>query len=176
MSYIRKPRCDKGFTLLEVLISVFILGTGMLGIINLQTRALKDNLDAYLYSQATFLAYDMADRIRSNGEAWETADLSNFTPAYHFCSTLDPDTISVGAVPSMPQNCTEEVMAKYDAYRWKADVADILPNGTVSLSRVDDPITAAVDANEVVRVQISWDRANTQVTANSPTYLLDVRL
>jgi len=182
---VKKYQYTQGFTLVEVLISVLVLGMGMLGIINLQSRALMDNQDAYLRSQAIFLAYNMSDRIRANADEWRVGvtDLSNypvsFVPAYRFCSTYDPNVSSLVAVanpPATPANCTDTQVAAYDAYRWTADVVDMLPNGTVMLARVDDPNTATVSATEVIRLTVSWDRVSQHITASSPSYSLDVRL
>ena len=42
----------KGFSLVEVLIALFILSIGMLGILSLQTIAIRRNYNAYLSSVA----------------------------------------------------------------------------------------------------------------------------
>jgi len=42
----------KGFSLIETLIALFILSIGMLGILSLQTIAIRRNYDAYLSSVA----------------------------------------------------------------------------------------------------------------------------
>lgn len=55
-----------GFTLLEVLIALVVLSIGLLGIAALQGVGLRSSQGAYLTSQASLLAYDMADRIRAN--------------------------------------------------------------------------------------------------------------
>ncbi|QMU61945.1 MAG: type IV pilus modification protein PilV [Gammaproteobacteria bacterium] len=60
----RQQSC--GFSLLEVLIAVFILSIGLLGLAALHATSLKANHGAYHKSQATFLAYDMVDRLRAN--------------------------------------------------------------------------------------------------------------
>ena len=56
----------QGFTLIEVLIAVLVLSIGLLGLASLQAASLKNNYGAYMRSQASILANDMADRIRSN--------------------------------------------------------------------------------------------------------------
>ena len=58
-------RKQKGTTLIEVLIAIVIISIGLLSVAALQTVALKSNNGSYLRSQATFLAYDLADRIRA---------------------------------------------------------------------------------------------------------------
>ena len=59
---------NKGFTLLEVLITVVILAIGLLGLAGLQVNGMKNNLSAEQRGLASQLAYDMADRIRGNRE------------------------------------------------------------------------------------------------------------
>ncbi|WP_290704195.1 type IV pilus modification protein PilV [Amphritea sp.] len=60
-------RCfnERGSSLIEVLIAVVIISIGLLSVAALQTVALKSNHGSYNRSQATFLAYDLADRMRA---------------------------------------------------------------------------------------------------------------
>ena len=55
-----------GFTMLEVLIALFVLSIGLLGLAALQATSLALNTDSYLRTQATFFAYDILDRMRAN--------------------------------------------------------------------------------------------------------------
>lgn len=55
-----------GFTLFEVLISLFILSFGLLTILGLQTAALQRNIDAYFESLATIQAANLAECIHAN--------------------------------------------------------------------------------------------------------------
>jgi len=61
-----KHYTNKGSSLLEVMIAVFVLAVGLLGIAGLQVTAVKNNHTASLRSQSTQLAYDLADRMRAN--------------------------------------------------------------------------------------------------------------
>lgn len=56
----------QGATLIEVLVSMVILALGMLGLASLQVANLRNNQAAYYRSQATFLGYDILDRMRVN--------------------------------------------------------------------------------------------------------------
>ena len=60
---------QSGSSLLEVLVAVVILAFGLLGLAGLQISSVKSSHSAYLRSQATLLAYDMADRMRVAREA-----------------------------------------------------------------------------------------------------------
>src|SRR3546814_15761253 len=66
----------EGFGLIEVLVSMLILGVGLLGMIGLQMNALQFNQTAAFRSHATFLAYDIADRMRANAPAPMTGSYS----------------------------------------------------------------------------------------------------
>lgn len=56
-------------TLIEVLVALVILGVGLLGAAALQLNALKYTDSARMTSQASFIAYDLMDRIRANAGA-----------------------------------------------------------------------------------------------------------
>jgi type IV pilus assembly protein PilV len=60
---------SRGLTLVEILIALVILSVGLLGLAGLQTMSLKFNTSAYYRTQATQLAYDIADRMRANRAA-----------------------------------------------------------------------------------------------------------
>src|SRR5690554_6977331 len=64
-----EPVMQKGFSLIEVLITVLILAIGLLGLASLQANSLVGNQQSYMRSQATSLAYDMTDRLRANKRA-----------------------------------------------------------------------------------------------------------
>ena len=67
----------EGFTLIEVLVSLLILAIGVLGIIALQFKGLKYSYDANVRSQITFLANDVADKMRLN-----TVNAANYVANY----------------------------------------------------------------------------------------------
>ena len=55
---------QSGFTMIEMLVALVILSVGLLGVAALQTRGQQFNYEAYIHTQATFLAYDLTDRMR----------------------------------------------------------------------------------------------------------------
>jgi type IV pilus assembly protein PilV len=60
---------QEGMTLVEVLVALVILGVGLLGAAAVQLNALKYTDSARMTSQASFIAYDLMDRIRANAAA-----------------------------------------------------------------------------------------------------------
>jgi type IV pilus assembly protein PilV len=61
-----QTRPSRGFTLLEILVAMLVLAIGLLGVAAMQLRGLQYSHDAYLRSQISVLAYDIADRMRLN--------------------------------------------------------------------------------------------------------------
>ncbi|MFW9082623.1 type IV pilus modification protein PilV [Pseudomonas sp. P2757] len=60
---------QEGMTLIEVLVALLILTVGILGAAAVQLNALKYTDSSRMTSQASFIAYDMMDRIRANSGA-----------------------------------------------------------------------------------------------------------
>jgi type IV pilus assembly protein PilV len=66
MSRIRRPLPARGYSLLEVLITMFVIAIGLLGLVGLQARALTAEVEAAARGQALMLVNDMADRMEAN--------------------------------------------------------------------------------------------------------------
>ncbi len=106
-----------GFTLIEVLVSALILAIGLVGVAGLQAMSLKNNQSAYMRSQATALAYDLADRMRSNVEG---AEAGFYAPA--LAAPRSSCTTATG--------CSTQQMAQNDLSEWVGALAGNLPMGT----------------------------------------------
>jgi len=108
----------RGFTLIEVMICLFLLAMGMLGMTSLQNEALKHNHAAFIDSQAQYLLADMAERIRAN----------RGNDTYVMTYTESPPTQAVDCLTS---TCTSNQMAIWDLNQWRTKVtdADYLPQG-----------------------------------------------
>lgn len=57
---------QSGFLMIEVLITMFILVIGLLGVVGLQARAQQAETESYQRTQALVLLRDMADRVNAN--------------------------------------------------------------------------------------------------------------
>ena len=129
---------NTGFTLIEVLIAMLVLAVGLLGLAGLQATSLKNNQSAYNRSQATQLAYDLADRMRANVAGITT--YTAITPISTAVAQADCLTVST--------TCTPADMAQSDLYEWNLAVTATLPSGAVG--------TLAVAAG-LFTITINWD-------------------
>jgi type IV pilus assembly protein PilV len=127
----------RGFTLIEVLVTVIILAIGLLGIAGLQAIGLRYNQSALLRTQATQLAYDMADRMRTNNLGFSAGnyDLPAATAVAN-CSTTT--------------GCTPAQMATNDMSVWSTALSNTLPSGAgvvcIDSDQTDDPDTTSPTA------------------------------
>jgi len=64
-TYVSKQR---GFSMIELLVSMLVFAIGLLGIISLQTYSMRMTHDAELMGQASLLVNSMADKLRVQGE------------------------------------------------------------------------------------------------------------
>jgi type IV pilus assembly protein PilV len=74
-------RRQTGVTLIEVLIALLVMCVGLLGAAAIQLNALKFTDSSSISSQASFVAYDMMDRIRANSANVSQYVLTNLAAA-----------------------------------------------------------------------------------------------
>jgi type IV pilus assembly protein PilV len=74
-------RRQAGFSLIEVLVALLVMCIGLLGAAAIQLNALKYTDSSSLSSQASFIAYDMMDRIRANTDNISQYALTNLASA-----------------------------------------------------------------------------------------------
>lgn len=123
-------RHQEGATLIEVLIAIVVLSIGLLGLAGLQVTSVQSNHSAYQRSQATLLAYDLADRMRANRtEALTNAYLVDF-----------PTSSSSNAVTG--------TQAAKDKAEWLNNLARSLPNGTGRVQKTGNLVTIEVRWND----------------------------
>ena len=126
-----------GFTLLEVLISVLVLAFGLLGLAGMQTLTVKNNLIAEHRSRASLIAYDLIDRMKTNGSS-----------AGNYVSTFMLPTAAANQAGCLTlAGCTSAQMAQHDLFEWNQTIINTLPAGTGS-------VTLAVTTYTIT---INWD-------------------
>jgi len=87
---------QRGVGLLEVMIAVLVLGIGVLGVMALQTVAMKNTDSSAMRSQATVQIYAMFDLLRANNSK-KTGGISNLS-AFETAWTKASSSGSVGTL------------------------------------------------------------------------------
>jgi type IV pilus assembly protein PilV len=141
---------NSGFTLIEVLIAALILSVGLLGLAGLQAASIKNNLSAYNRSQATQLAYDMADRMRANKNASLDPATGNVIEAgAYLTATMALATAKAQESCAAVTGCSGAQMAENDLFQWNAALTGTLPSGTGTIT--------VVAATRVFTITVNWD-------------------
>ena len=123
-----------GFTLVEVLVALFVVALGIGGAAALQTLAVRAARDATHLSDGTRLARSLAERMRANPRALALPDEAN--PYL----TLDVDAAggagsSAAASPCYTDaNCDADALARFDVAEVAAALAR-LPGGRIRVCR-----------------------------------------
>ena len=160
-----------GFSLIEVLISMVVMGVGLLGLAGLQIASLKGTTNAHSRNVANMLVMDLADRMRSNpiGVAGGFYD----------------DPVSCGtAVQKCRINsfCTPKQAAKFDVQeilcgmkrgsKREGGVKNLLVNGDL---QVACPAGCGT-TNTIHNVTISWGERTIHKTQESGGNIIDQTL
>ena len=179
-----QSRAWRGFTLVEVLVALIIIGVGMLGIAKIQALAYASTGTAALRALAALEASSLAASMRANRGYWATqAATANQT----ITTSLTNITGSTDAVLTNVYNCalgggnapcSAQQMAAYDLHQWVSAINTLLPNVTSTVFCAA-PATAGYPID--CTIQLSWAERtagiNTQSQGNAmalPTYTLYV--
>ncbi len=151
---------NRGFSLIEVLIALVVLAIGLLGLATLQMTSLQFNSDAYLRSQATVFAYDIADRMRINMTgvvagnytvATET-DANGKASAYATCGPSGDGSCNCIGTAS----CSVANMATYDLGTWYDRLDRTLPGSSSKRATIESM------GSREFRITIKWDERDLQ--------------
>lgn len=107
----RRAQRQRGISMVEVLVTVVIISFGLLGVAGLLATGLRNNQSSEWRTQASILAYDMAERMRANRQA--------------ALDGLYATATSAGGVPGT------------DKTDWAANLAARLPSGSGTVAMTD---------------------------------------
>ena len=121
---------QSGVTLIEILVTVVITSIGLLGLAVMQNTSVKASFDSYLRTQASFIAYDIIDRIRANPTA----------TAYSL--TLGDDGTEVSCFEG--DTCDAGELRDFDIFYWRQNAQRVLPNSDVAIAFADPIYTITI--------------------------------
>jgi type IV pilus assembly protein PilV len=103
------PHTMRGLTLIEVLITLFIFAIGLLGVAGMQAIAKKANFEAVQRTTATFVAYDIIERMRANSD----------TLNLYLAAGIGGGSLAAPGTDCSAADCTTNELATYDLYSWE---------------------------------------------------------
>lgn len=160
---------QSGITMIEVLVTMVIVSVGLLGAAAMVINGLESNRNAYLRTQASILAYDMADRIRANSAEADSYDGFSFKAG--------------GALPEVPacvsssSGCNASNMGAVDRAQWAASL-DKSDGGVVLLPEAQGTITQSGDEFVVTVswVESQWSEGDGEVKDQIQSFALSFNL
>lgn len=129
----RRLKKNSGFSLIEVMIAVFVFATGILGIAGLQLKGLNMLSNSNSVSVAMLGINDLADRMRANP--------TGITDGAY--DSLDQDVTN----PNCGTSCTSSELAQLDVFSVYSQLDTGLPSATLSVSNV---------GNDIFTIEVTW--------------------
>ncbi|WP_354623370.1 type IV pilus modification protein PilV [Psychromonas sp. MME2] len=152
-------RCQKGSSLIEILVAIFILAAGLLGLVSVQMFSLKNVNNAQFQSIATTYAYDMAERMRSNRDAVSNGAYNNI-----LSTITDPNC----------SPCTSTHIAQLDGFQWNQQIqanvnAGGLPGGKGTVTKTGN----------IYKITVAWkeqQRSSAGGSVGDASFTLDIQI
>ncbi len=133
LSFSRSLKNQNGATMVEVMVSLFVLAVGMLGVLAMQVNSVQATKNASLASQANFLAIDIVESMRSAPSSPNSfvIAMGNPKPTGNTCTTKNTD-------------CTPQQLANWSLEQWLNNIESILPGGKGAVAFDGTTVTVTV--------------------------------
>lgn len=150
-----------GFSMLEVLITLFILSVGLLGVGAMQAEGLKTGSGSLLRSKAVVAVADITDRMRAN-----VAGLNDYS-------------LTLGGTISSPPNCatgpcSATQMAQFDMAQW-LQTLQAAGSGLPGAQAAILPLGAAGSGRFAFTVSWTDRQERNEAVATNEAYITEVQ-
>lgn len=158
---------QRGFSLVEVLVSILVLTVGLLGMVGMQAASLQSNREAKLQSSAVVLARELADMARGNKSEGIKATGNPYLGTFTSPLTYSAPTYCLNVATASTCSTANDV-AKAEMTEWLTRVDNELPGARVAICFDATPFDAnglpqwtCTDTGSVMVIKIGWTRGST---------------
>ncbi|HET8868830.1 MAG TPA: type IV pilus modification protein PilV [Aquabacterium sp.] len=133
----KRHQPQAGVTLIEVLVSILILGVAMISLAGLQSYTVKYQMGSSSRAVLSMLVGDYAERVRANLQAAPGGSAVSGTSPYLFSADWadQSDPPSAASVDCAHAVCTDAMtLATWDMSLWRQRVREELPRGSVRVT------------------------------------------
>lgn len=149
----------RGFSLIEILITMLIIAVGLMGTATLQLTGLSSNQGSYLRTQASILVYDIADRMRSNPDRAIAGDYDGFSFDAGTGAESTLNSLKSIATDCIKQSgCSRLKQSDTDLYEWAQSLMGAGSSGMALLPGAKGDVVRVID--DLFRVTVSWDESD----------------
>lgn len=120
-----KFQSQHGFSMIEILVTLVIVATALLGTAGLQVYAMRVNQGGQFRTQAVFLASDIAERMEANKQ-------EAINGSYALGNTTVAGTLSTACLTNP---CNSISLAAFDLNQWGNSVASLLPQASWQITQ-----------------------------------------
>jgi type IV pilus assembly protein PilV len=142
----RNPVTNRGFSLIEVLITVFVLSVGLLGLAAMQGISTKNSHSADKRTIVTLYAEEILDRMRANID-----NASDYVGTYDTCASAAPSGTDLYQV---------------DLNEWLNRIDQDLPSC----------ITTIAESSGLITLTIQWDDSRGLSGSTTQQFIYETRL
>jgi len=179
----------RGFSLVEVLVTLIVVSVGLLGLAKMEALALASTKVAGSRSTAAIEASSLAAAMHANRAYWAAIGAQGPPPTVTVGITgagkaniSDPQLNAVGSTCTTPGTgaCTPIQMAALDLQSWAVDVGKVLPAYAATLTCnngaiAGQPVNCTISITWVENVVAVDAKQTTTTPLASPVYTLYVQ-
>lgn len=148
---IARPQSFKGFTLIEVLVTVFVLALGLIGFLQMDIYSSQRARGTFFSSTAGLITTEFSERIYANRQGLLAGYYNEVDQALWNSTPRD----------CVENTCSPEEIAKYDQWVWLQGVKNQLPwEGDNYSARAiisgDGPDGKGVGASGELTLTVKW--------------------
>lgn len=170
----KRNRNQQGFSMIEVLVTLFVMSVGLLGVVSMQFVGSFNNKSALARTQAVFVAQQMAERLRANmapsrftdgyvaDNQYFDGDNYNFNNLVCVSGDNDFDCFCNSIPASIPNclsgECSVSEFARFDAYQMSCAAVAANPAAEIFVT-CNDTNTADADActaGSLHQIMVRW--------------------